>query len=294
MASGGYWDQPNVTTYGGGSSDQGAGYQALGTPKKRNAFGAWYGGTGAGAAGTSGLKRSSPVSQSKPQGVLSGPTNVNQIYDRFKQDPNRSYFQPRTQSYTAGLLESGNQGLNKYYAQARDEGQAAIRGQLSSMGLLGSSTTAEAVTNLNAKLGAQYGRDMAGLSQAADTAESNRIGDYWSGWESEMGLGDKADTSLERRETMPLQAKERLAGQMSGIAERFSSANATEQLGLFEQIIQAGIANGTTDRIHADQWAEDLFKTYGIIIRASDLRGGGTAGTESYPVSNPEILPPSR
>ena len=87
---------------------------------------------------------------------------------------------------------------------------------------------------------------------------------------------DKADKSLERREHMPFDDNMEVAKAMSGIVERFSGASTTEQLGLFEQIIQAGIANGTTDRIHADQWAEDLFKTYGIIIRASDLRSGGT------------------
>ncbi len=294
-----------TTNFGGGSAGQ-AGYftpptQQPGRRTRQRTNQAWdyqsSGQTPWGPANgpTSGYSaqpgQSAQPPQAKTPGVLSGPGHYEQFYDKFKNDPNRGYFNPRQKSYTEELYESGNQGLNKYYQQARDTGQQDLSDRLASMGLLGSGATALAVGNLDAKLGAQQSRDMAGLAQAADTAGSNRLSDYWSGTKSEGDLADRAQQRFETRERYPLQDKRQNAQDMAGIFERFSSANTNEQRELFEQVVQAGIASGAVDRQAAEQQAEDMFRMYGIGIRAADMRSGTGTG---YPVSNPDILPPSR
>lgn len=221
------------------------------------------------------------------KGVLSGPTQYNQWYDQFKKDPNAGYFQARTSSNLQQLYNNGDPGYNKYWQQALDKGSQDITDRMAAMGVLGSGATAGALSNLNAKLGAQYGLHMADLAGSADQEESRRINDYWDIAGKQGGLADTADKSLERREHMGLEDKRNAAGDMAGIFSSFSNKSTDEQRDILEQIIQSGIASGATDRAHADQWAEDLFKTYGIVIRAADLRSGrGTTGT------SPEIMPP--
>lgn len=278
----------NLPGYGGGSSDQGAGYwkpkppAAPGyTPSGYSMWGPTNGPTSGFSAQPGATVGYQTQAKPKAKGTLSGPTNVNQIYGRFQNDPNRGYFQPRQKSYTEELYESGNQGLGKYYQQARDEGMNALQDRMASMGVLGSGATALAMGNLDAKYGAQYGRDMGNLAQAADTAGSNRVSDYWGGWKNEMDLGDKADTSLERRERLPLQDKMGLATQMAPMFERFSSATADEQKQIWDNVIQSIVAGGTVDSQAAAQQAEDMFRMYGIGIRAADMmnRPGSTAAT---------------
>lgn len=234
---------------------------------------------------SSGYQTGAAGTPAKPKGVLSGPTEVNQLYDQFKNDPSRQYFQPRQKSYTEELYESGNGGLNKYYQQARDEGLTALQDRLAAMGVLGSGATAMAMGNFDAKLGAQYGRDMGNLAQAADVAGSRRLSDYWGGKESEFGLAGQADTSLERRERLPLQDKMALATQMAPMFERFSTATADEQRQIWENVIQAIVADGKVDSQAAEQQAEDLFRMYGITIRAADMRNtpkGPAYGSDPY------------
>lgn len=115
-----------------------------------------------------------------------------------------------TKSYAEQLYESGNQGLNTFYDRERDKRQKRLEDQMSAMGVFGSGATARGMFELEAELGAQQARDMAGLAGQADTSRLARHGEaratasagdqgaldrYSTGAE----IGNLADASVDRQ-----------------------------------------------------------------------------------------------
>lgn len=115
-----------------------------------------------------------------------------------------------TKSYQEQLYESGNQGLNTFYDRERDKRQKRLEDQMAGMGVFGSGATARGMFELEAELGAQQARDMAGLAGQADAGRIARFGEAraTAGAGDEGGIdrfkggaeiGNLADASVDRQ-----------------------------------------------------------------------------------------------
>jgi len=89
-----------------------------------------------------------------------------------------AFFRPElaAPSYSEQLYESGNEGLSTFYDRELQKRRESMENQLSAYGLFGSGETVEGLSELEAELGSQQARDMAGLAGQADQAKLGRAG----------------------------------------------------------------------------------------------------------------------
>jgi hypothetical protein len=82
----------------------------------------------------------------------------------------------QNKGYTEQLYESGNQGLNTHYDREWEKRRRRLEDTMSAAGVFGSGATARGLFELEAELGSQQARDMAGLATQADTMRGSRLG----------------------------------------------------------------------------------------------------------------------
>lgn len=100
---------------------------------------------------------------------LPGLNTVGAEFDAFR-DPLRA------KSHSEQLYESGNEGLNKFYDRENEKRQEALERRMAATGVFGSGETVRGMAEIEAELGAQQARDMAGLAGQADDAFRGRTG----------------------------------------------------------------------------------------------------------------------
>jgi hypothetical protein len=130
---------------------------------------------------------------------LPGLNTVGSEFDYFR-DPLRA------KSYSEQLYESGNEGLNKFYDRENEKRQEALERRMAATGVFGSGETVKGMAEIEAELGAQQARDMAGLAGQADEAFRSRAGlskDFAGASSREdldrIGLGLEADKGTRDR-----------------------------------------------------------------------------------------------
>lgn len=141
-------------------------------------------GIGGGTAQTMGILGSQDFGNLRPQLAAQTYGDQGLAYTQGATQGNQraadasGYFQPelRAPSYSEQLYESGNEGLNTFYERERQKRTEALENQLSAYGLFGSGETVEGLSELEAELGSQQARDMAGLAGQADQARLGRAG----------------------------------------------------------------------------------------------------------------------
>lgn len=77
-----------------------------------------------------------------------------------------------------------------------------------------------------------------------------------------------AQNSFEQRERYPLQDKQALATQLSGLVSNARGKSADEQAQIYEQVVQSYIASAGVDRAAAENMAQQMFQSAGIILQA--------------------------
>ena len=201
-------------------------------------------------------------------GVLSTPGAGEVQFNNTSGDMNRRMNELDNKGYAEQLYESGNQGLNIHYDREHEKRQKRLADQMSAMGLFGSGATAKGLFELEAELGSQQARDMAGLASVADASRMSRS-DQSRAWADSIFNQAKGTQNLfQDRNRLPLSDKYNLASSLSGIFSNFSDKSADEQGRIREDIIQTIIGQGGVDRQAAEQQAEEMFRMFGIGLQS--------------------------
>lgn len=101
----------------------------------------------------------------------------------------------------------------------------------------------------------------AGVATDADAQDYARL-------QGGQAAATGAQNSNEQRERYPLQDKQAVATQMSNLVSSARGKSADEQAQIYEQVIQSYIASAGVDRAAAENMAQQMFQSAGIIIQA--------------------------
>lgn len=82
----------------------------------------------------------------------------------------------RAKSYSEQLYESGNQGLNTYYARENEKAQEALANRMAAFGTFGSGETVRGMAEIDADMGAAQAKEMATLALQGDQQRLARAG----------------------------------------------------------------------------------------------------------------------